>query len=184
MDRSTEFGDDLYYAVLKRINERRTKLSAILQQLSDKEEVIDLNFMRVSVKEVIDFVYSIVQKVERQEQELSSDCIEEVEVITPADLKLQLLMRINKLDAPTTTKTRCTQRENIEAEWNLFKIHNVRGKYLTIAYNILLSVQPTSTESERCFSRSAFLCNKFRGSMKDSTLSGLTFLSFYFKKMQ
>lgn len=161
-------------------------MSAILQQLSDKEEVIGINFMKVSVKQVIDFVYSIVQKVGRQE-ELSSDCIEEVEErvdITPADLKLQLLMRINELDAPTTTKTRCTQRENIEAEWNLFKIHNVRGKYLTMAYNILLSVQPTSTESERCFSRAAFLCNKFRGSMKDSTLSGLTFLSFYFKKMQ
>lgn len=108
--------------------------------------------------------------------------VQEVNITKSGDLESELATMLVDLDAPKMIGTKQTLRESIESEWIIFKSHGIRGKYLTMAYKILLSVQPTSTESERCFSRSSYLCDKFQGKMKDSTLSALTFLSFFFKR--
>lgn len=56
IDRSTDFGEELYQSVLKRILERRTKLPSILQQLHDggKGKDVDPNYPKASKKQVID----------------------------------------------------------------------------------------------------------------------------------
>lgn len=66
IDRGTDFGEELYQSLLKRILERRTKLSSILQQLHDRGTGdVDPNFPKATKKQVIDFVQQLVEKVQK-----------------------------------------------------------------------------------------------------------------------
>lgn len=56
-----------------------------------------------------------------------------------------------------------------------------RGRYLSKAYEYLLSIKPTSVESERVFSSAGYLCPKIRCRMNDHTLDNLSFLRTYFQ---
>ena len=51
-----------------------------------------------------------------------------------------------------------------------------RGHFLEMVYQELLNVPPTSVEAERVFSSSAYLCNKFRSRLSDTTLDTLCFI--------
>lgn len=123
IDQSTKFGEELYQAVLARILERRTKLSAILQELHDGEKVeVDSHFIKATKKQVIDFVHKLVLQIEQE-------CHEETDIllvdsdeqsVTSVDLKSQLLTMMGKLNAPKSLKITPTSREKIEVEWTLF----------------------------------------------------------------
>ena len=51
---------------------------------------------------------------------------------------------------------------------------------MTVLYESLLSIAPTSVESERAFSAAALFCTKIRTSLSDSTLNVLCYLKHYF----
>ncbi|UYV71408.1 hypothetical protein LAZ67_8003037 [Cordylochernes scorpioides] len=51
-----------------------------------------------------------------------------------------------------------------------------RGPHLESVYQFLLTIPPTSVESERVFSSSGYLCNKIRSSLHDDTFDKLPFL--------
>ncbi|KAL0811976.1 hypothetical protein ABMA28_009374 [Loxostege sticticalis] len=55
------------------------------------------------------------------------------------------------------------------------------GKYLSMAYNNLISIPPTSVESERAFSSSGYLCNHLRSRLSDKSLDTLLFLRSHYK---
>ena len=50
------------------------------------------------------------------------------------------------------------------------------GYFLENIYKMLLAISPTFVESERVFTSSAYLCNKFRPRLSDSTLDNLCLL--------
>ena len=51
---------------------------------------------------------------------------------------------------------------SIEKEMSFFETNGISGKYLTLIYNYLLSIQPTSVESERAFSVAGLICTRIR----------------------
>ena len=57
-----------------------------------------------------------------------------------------------------------------------------RGFHLQLAYDMLMTIPPTSVESERTFSIAGILCSKIRSSLSDDTLDQLIFLRNFFKK--
>ena len=63
---------------------------------------------------------------------------------------------------------------------SLFEDEGVQGKYLQQVYDLLLTIQPTSVESERAFSAAGSILNKLRCRMDDKTLDALCFLRGYF----
>lgn len=63
----------------------------------------------------------------------------------------------------------------IKKEMSLFEGGGARGKCLQAAYDCLLSIPPSSVESERAFSSAGTLCSKLRTRMADDTLDELVF---------
>ena len=47
------------------------------------------------------------------------------------------------------------------------------GYFLDKIYKMLLTIPPTSVEAERVFSSSAYLCNRFRTRLSNSTLDNI-----------
>jgi len=72
----------------------------------------------------------------------------------------------------------------IKEEMSLFEGGGARGQFLNIVYISLLSVPPTSAESERAFSSAGSVCTKLRTRLSDKTLNELEFLRAYFRKIQ
>ena len=59
---------------------------------------------------------------------------------------------------------------------------NRRSKYLNLVYNNLLTIKPTSVESERAFSVAGIICTKIRSNLSDDTLDTICMLRAHFIK--
>ena len=73
----------------------------------------------------------------------------------------------------------------VSHEMNIYAQTKVLPKngYLEVLYNALLTIPPTSVESERAFSVFGYFCNKIRSSLKTATINALIFLREYYKNM-
>jgi hypothetical protein len=60
--------------------------------------------------------------------------------------------------------------------WGEYRLYN-----LSLAYEYILKVKPTSVKSERAFSVSVYMCKKLRSRLNDSTFNHLCYLQSYFK---
>ena len=65
---------------------------------------------------------------------------------------------------------------SLKYELNIAEQTGKRGVLLEKVYQMLLTVPPTSVESERIFSSCAYLCNRFRSSLSDRSLNTLCFI--------
>lgn len=63
----------------------------------------------------------------------------------------------------------------------LFENGGTRGDFLQRAYEFLMTIKPTSVESERAFSAAGLFATKIRSRLGDETLDALCFLKSYFK---
>lgn len=105
-------------------------------------------------------------------------------------LHLELDAAIDKAMAAKSTiffSDSFSQREKfllkmIRQEMNLLENGGSRGMFLSIAYECLMLVRPTSIESERAFSACGYLCSKIRSRMNDETLHHLCFLRAFFQR--
>ena len=57
----------------------------------------------------------------------------------------------------------------------IFETSGIRGHFLALSYNYLMSILPTSVEVERAFSAAGVLCSKIRSRLGDSTIDTLCF---------
>ena len=65
-------------------------------------------------------------------------------------------------------------------EMEFFENGTDRGFHLQLAYDMLMTIPPTSVESERTFSIAGILCSKIRSSLSDDTLDQLIFFMKFF----
>lgn len=70
----------------------------------------------------------------------------------------------------------------VTREVSTFESDGVRGKHLQACYDFLMSIPPTSVESERAFSASGLICTKLRTRLNDDTIDALSFLNAHFQK--
>lgn len=68
----------------------------------------------------------------------------------------------------------------VKKEIIVFEEEQNRGKYLTLAFNHLLTIKPTSVESERAFSSAGIICTKIRTTLSDTSLDTICLLRAYF----
>lgn len=71
----------------------------------------------------------------------------------------------------------------IKSEMELFENKNDEGVHLSLIYDWLKNIKPTSVEAERVFSSSGYICNKVRSRLNDETLSNICFLKSYFLQL-
>ena len=70
----------------------------------------------------------------------------------------------------------------IRQEMSLFEGGGGRGRILQLVYDYLLTVAPTSVESERAFSAAGVVCSKLRTRLGDETLDSLCMLRTFFQR--
>ena len=94
--------------------------------------------------------------------------------------RLELRLLAQKQETPTLVEIGTTLVKN---EMALFeKNSSKRPQNLERLYNALMTIPPTSIESERNFSTISFFGTKLRSRLDDITLSALVFLKSYYKK--
>ena len=72
----------------------------------------------------------------------------------------------------------------IKKEMQLFEGGGLRGKNLQAAYLYLLTIPPSSVESERAFSSAGVLCTRIRTRLSDSILDDMLFMRAYFQSLK
>lgn len=72
----------------------------------------------------------------------------------------------------------------IKKELALLQNGGTRGVHLQIVYDSLLTIRPTSVESERAFSSAGYLVSKVRASLNDDTIDNLCFLRSYYQMLK
>jgi hypothetical protein len=70
----------------------------------------------------------------------------------------------------------------IRQEMSLFEVGGGRGRILQLVYDYLLTVPPTSVESERAFSAAGVVCSKLQTRLGDETLDSLCMLRTFFQR--
>lgn len=187
--------------LISRIQERRTIYSDTMQFLHNPLEFRNIHFednydlFQLYKPSLTKIIVSLIERLNMtNEGELtidsnySSDDVDELVdaiALTMKDrlqlaIKNQSKIKINK-NAKTaiTTNTR-TLTKLIKQEIAELEEEQSRGKYLTMAFNYLLTIKPTSVESERAFSAAGLICTKIKTSLSDKKIDAICLLRAYF----
>ena len=93
-----------------------------------------------------------------------------------AAVKLQLAIDASLKNPQEIPRSDEPLLSSLKYELNTAEQTGKRGILLEKVYQMLLTVPPTSVESERIFSSCAYLCNRFRSSLSDQSLNTLCFI--------
>ena len=103
-------------------------------------------------------------------------------------LEQQLQLAIEKSMKPAVahdaSHDSTTVLSMIKKEMQLFEGGGLRGKNLQAAYLYLLTIPPSSVESERAFSSAGVLCTRIRTRLSDSVLDDMLFMRAYFQSLK
>lgn len=188
------------------IKERRTIYSDILQYLHNPSEYRKLCakdiygiFNMLNKSTITKIIVALVERLHLRNrtewvgnENESSDEDEVVELASAVSMKEKLQLAIKqktnqKLANMTTayntpiTNTK-TLTSIVKREMTNFEQEMRRGKYLELTYHHLLTIKPTSVESERVFSAAGQICTKIRSNLSDESIDTICLLRAYFIK--
>ena len=189
---SSDFAIRLKESLARRINERRTYASSLLQFLHKQNQEYtclnldsSLKFERLPKTTIRAMVIKLSKLSENSN---SSDSESENEVIEEDNCSMTLRERLeNAIKTETISKITPKNRTSknvtsiIKKEISIFEVEGSRGANLERCYNNLNSIPPASVESERVFSGCGHIVTKIRSSLNDVTLDILSFLRSHFK---
>lgn len=178
---------ELLSALKKRIGERYLMIQGVLKYLDDASSFFnDESF--IFAKPTADFIKEIVSKIAVDADEIAPLALQAtVTASAPAfksfkDELLHALTPAKSCPEPSLIASDLEIEKMVLCEMALHENGGGRGKFLTKAYNALITIKPTSVESERAFSTAGYFCNKIRSRLNDSTLDVLLFLRSYFQR--
>jgi len=203
----TSISQELENSIRNRIPERRTLTAGVLKYLHtgkivDDDDTDDL-FLLPSRKEIVEFLQVLLLRISTalEENEAEAGANEVPEAASgddgssrPKKRRKRAVDDLQKeLDSAIKAAIDYSHVEKgeqqpkslvatLKQEMKLFENGNKRGYHLTLAYESLLGIKPTSVESERVFSTSGYFCSKIRSRLNDSTLDHLCYLRSYFKQ--
>lgn len=200
---NTVLSNQLSQTLHERIQERRTDLTGVLIYLQNPkkydEEAKNTDrtytfFMprKVAIRQEIK---KIIERVVVQDDETYADDVFENTPIagtsaTDTDPTLTLKEELEKQlqqEKEIFKKKPDNKQKDFEKilkkEMTFFESDGIRGEYLTLAYEYILTVQPTSVEAERAFSASGYICSSLRSRLGDDTINAICFLRAYFQKL-
>ena len=123
-----------------------------------------------------------------------SSCVEQSPIVASdpdknksMSLEQQLQLAIEKSMKPMAhdaSNDSTTVLSMIKKEMQLFEGGGLRGKNLQAAYLYLLTIPPSSVESERAFSSAGVLCTRIRTRLSDNVLDDMLFMRAYFQSLK
>lgn len=100
---------------------------------------------------------------------------------TPSTSSLDMELKNTIESVSTTRKITCTDTTSqIQKELNFFDAIGTRSPKLEKLMQALITIQPTSTRSERVFSVAGCFSTKIRNRLTYKMLNSLVFLKYYF----
>lgn len=162
-------------ALLKRVLERRTTNSDVLQFLHNQNETALIDEFSMIYKKAVGKV--IKQLAER----LVDDCDVIVDDLTddnegPKNVEQELDELLSNQTRRLASVPLAVGSNGIGSEIDVYNRTGVKEKLITRLYDSLL----TSVEAERSFSTAGRRCTKFRARLSDEALHALVFLHSYF----
>ena len=121
---------------------------------------VSLDLDRETVNEMDQVIYN------------SDTAINDTEAL-PVAMKLQLAIDASLKTPQEIPPSDDSLSSSLKYELNIAEHTGKRGILLEKVYQMLLTVPPTSVESERIFSSCAYFCNRFRSRLSDRTLNTL-----------
>lgn len=119
---------------------------------------------------------------EPQESETQLSDVYSIENDAKLTMKEKFEKRLQQFKAAPVSKNSSTQgfHKTLRAEFTYLETEGLKGKFLTMLFEALSTVRPTSVDSERAFSVSGNFVTKIRSRMEDDTLNVLCILKDYF----
>lgn len=193
----TLLSEKLYSALKSRTNERQMDLENVLSYLHDpkqfkienekkdrRDQITKTNLVKIIVT-LIKRLYETRTNEEPETDSVNLSSDDNMEDETEAmSLEEKLQCAINEKIAVKRSTQMVEQKDlvkTIKREVELFEDECARGKYLELVYRSLLTIPPTSVESERAFSTAGKICTKIRSRLNDETVDALCFLRSHFK---
>lgn len=184
---NSEICKELHTALTLRLYQRFNKHSQLLNYLhAGYQDVTDIS-PALKKDVIINLITNLVTRlgIEKQEQPLEDINVTNIEndmqltetKTLEEKLNLAILEKMSSLP-----KSKITNRleVSIKKEIRFFEEEGIRGHYLKSVYDFLLTIPPTSVESERVFSLANSICTKIRTRLNDETIDILCFLRSHF----
>lgn len=195
---------ELATALRQRIKERRIDLTGILiylnnlkkyeQDLKKNNHTFSLpkkNLMRQEMKKILERVIEN-DNINNEIEESATSANVENEDILQRNLSIQEELEIQLQEEK---KNIYRQREIkkvsdydkvyiyiLKKEMTDYECDGIKGKYLSIIYDYLMTIAPTSVEAERAFSAAGYICSSLRSRLGDETINTICFLRSCFQK--
>ena len=174
--------------LVKRINERRNKqMVSVLKFLHNSSSSTGNKWFSLSsktvtltyAKELIQRLFPILTEATAQESE------EDIEILNcdepePASVADELNLEISKSQLPSMPN-KDKNFYSLGKEFQIYEATGIRSRNLDLLYYALLTVKPTSTESERVFSTSGIVVSRLRTRMRDEAINAVVFLRSWFQ---
>lgn len=156
------------------------KIIEIGERLCFKENVQDLSEKQASGNgstEILEITDSVnVDEDNKDSEKTSFWTLKE-------KLHSQIKATMNKSDEIEQEPGNLSELSKVlKKELVVFSREKKRGKYLKLIYKYLLTIKPTSVESERAFSSAGSVCTNLRTNLSDISLDIICFLKAYFLK--
>lgn len=183
---------EMLHALSRRINERRNiTLVSLLLFLHNlhmpKNNILDYSSKAAAINLAKDLYERFFKKNlsfgKNSEQENEGIVTETIEVEDEPNndnnlLETQLANFISGLEH---TKNQLNDKVgDFNKQFKILEGSNSRPKILEDMYKSILTIQPTSTSSERAFSVAALFSTKIRNKLSFNLLTGLVFLKYFF----
>jgi len=204
---NTPISLELAVALRRRIKERRTEASGVLNYLhtgNRTDETLDQNVFSTPPKKriaeiITDFVARLNPEIPYAQGDapVNQNDGDDVSIVeTPGSepptkrKKIQsedqhelnlALKKVKENSVKPLTVENHNLLASVKKEMTLFEANKSRGFHLELAYKYMKTIRPTSVESERVFSASGYFCNKIRSRLGNTTLDELSFLRTYFQ---
>ena len=166
----------------KRITERRnTTLNNLMKYLQNKDIVGKDDFFteKTIIKKEIHKLANIIFKRLSEEEPTKGSSDEEQEIIKEDqqppisfEEKLQKALLVASTSATPSQKDKAAL-DSLSNDFKLYEAQNKRTPNLEFLFKALLTIKPTSVESERAFSAGGGFATKIRSRLNDNTLSAL-----------
>lgn len=194
---NTHLSNKMATALRKRYAKRRLTQAATLKYLTNPDKYFEnvLNedtsvFCRPVGDEMLQEIVNLIQRTNEKENmpfrnPVDTDLMEVDVQSSSLTNEEELNKELSQAAVPEAGSTTCSSDDlltTVRVEMALFENGGMRqrGQYLTLAYEHLKTIPPTSVEPERIFSSAGIVCNRLRSSLSDKTLDALIFLRSYF----
>lgn len=186
----TSLGKTMFESIKTRIEEKRdSNLYTLISFFKNLDIFNDDNdfenlFSNASKDSVFSYAEQLYDRLFCGETELN-----EFETSDESDIELEITFeeKLNAAIKNTNEKTKSisnSQTSSIKKDLTFFEGSGQKTENIQKLFDALLTIRPTSVESERVLSLTGLLVTKIRNRLSDETINALTVLKTYFKNQK